>query len=230
MKIVIIHFILLSLIGFLPAQTIVPGGTISGDTWDKAGSPYIIQNDVTIEDLIIQPGVSVEFIGNHKFDINTNLQASGLYGDSIYFKPYVSNSVGWEGIKFKNGSSSNNVLRYCRIEQTTNPAIQVDNSRPTIENCRIVHNDNNGIFIKNTSLQIKNCLIRYNLSNGIELDAATIAAINSIVADCDEAGILSTNAADSILVVNSVIADNQSGIDAARSNRKSLWKTGCNAG
>ncbi|MCK5453215.1 MAG: right-handed parallel beta-helix repeat-containing protein, partial [Calditrichia bacterium] len=162
MKIIIINITLLCLIGFLRAQTIIPGGTISGDTWVKAGSPYIIQNDVTIEDLIIHPGVSVEFTGNHKFDINANLQASGLYSDSIYFKPYVSNSVGWEGIKFKNGSSPNNVLRYCRIEQTNNPAIQVDNSRPTIENCRVVHNDNDGIYVKNSSLQIKNCIIRYN--------------------------------------------------------------------
>ncbi|UCF62880.1 MAG: choice-of-anchor D domain-containing protein [bacterium] len=196
----------------LKAQTPIYTGTINGSTWDHTGSPYLIYGDVTVEDLTISEGVVVKFQGNFKFEINGILEIYGLYSDSVYFQPSDSNTVGWPGIKFRTGSSPGNILRYFRIEGSNNPALHIDQSHPTIENSRIVHNNNNGIYLKNTSVQIKNCIIQENLSNGIELDNASITSINSIISDCDEAGILSTNAADSITLVNSVIAGNQSGI------------------
>src|SRR5690606_937599 len=45
------------------AQTTIPGGSLSGaQTWTPAGSPYLVQGDVTIPagaSLEIQPGVEV---------------------------------------------------------------------------------------------------------------------------------------------------------------------------
>ena len=45
------------------AQTLVPGGTVSG-VWTNAGSPYIVEGTITIADndsLVIEPGVEVRF-------------------------------------------------------------------------------------------------------------------------------------------------------------------------
>ena len=47
------------------ADTIVPGGYVSG-TWTAAGSPYLVQGDITVHadsTLNIEPGVEVNFQG-----------------------------------------------------------------------------------------------------------------------------------------------------------------------
>ena len=56
------------------ATTVVPGGTISNQTWTTNGSPYIVQGDITIPPgafLTIQPGVFVLFW-------SSDLQGAGL--------------------------------------------------------------------------------------------------------------------------------------------------------
>ena len=56
------------------SATIIPGGNIITQTWTVAGSPYIVQGDITIPAgafLTIQPGVSVQFA-------STDSQAAGL--------------------------------------------------------------------------------------------------------------------------------------------------------
>ena len=54
------------------AQTIVPGGNVSG-IWTAAGSPYLIEGEITVPEgdtLVINPGVEVIFQGNFKFRSN----------------------------------------------------------------------------------------------------------------------------------------------------------------
>ena len=57
-------------IGIASAQTIIPGGYVSG-TWDLAGSPYLIMDHITVpgesidpNPLTIEPGVEVLFCGS----------------------------------------------------------------------------------------------------------------------------------------------------------------------
>jgi len=64
MKKILTLNICLSFLLLLRAQTYIPGGTITGATWDWEGSPYVVQGDVTIEDLTIHAGVVVLFDGN----------------------------------------------------------------------------------------------------------------------------------------------------------------------
>ena len=56
------------------ADTIVPGGNVINQTWTVAGSPYVVQGDVTIPSgafLTIEPGVTVQVSGS-------DAQASGV--------------------------------------------------------------------------------------------------------------------------------------------------------
>ncbi len=47
--------------------TSVTGGTISGETWSEANSPHCIEGDILINNLTIEPGVIVQFMGNYVF-------------------------------------------------------------------------------------------------------------------------------------------------------------------
>jgi hypothetical protein len=190
------------------SQTIVPGGTIDGQVWKPENSPYRVAGDVTVENLIIQAGVVIEFVGNFKFEVNGLLLVDGFYSDSVYFQPTPTNSAGWPGIKFKPSSIASS-LSYCHIEGANNEAINIDQSTPSITNCRIVNGNGDGIFVKNTEIELKNCIIQKNAGNGIRLDAGQISASNSIFSGNSQAGLYSTDNTDTIELTNAVVADNQ---------------------
>ncbi|MCK4754144.1 MAG: right-handed parallel beta-helix repeat-containing protein, partial [Calditrichia bacterium] len=209
------YFVIFTLVffyGSLLAQ-ITRSGVIDGETWTADDSLYIITDNITVIDLIIEPGVIVQFDGNHKFDVDGVLQAKGFFSDSIYFQPVPGNDVGWEGIKFKSGSIASS-LQYCRIEGASKEGINIDQAQPEISNCRIVDNDENGIFLKSTIIQLQHCIISNNTLSGIETDAAKLTILNSIISGNVESGILSTHNDDIIVLTNVVIADNQDrGVD-----------------
>src|SRR3972149_12202018 len=61
------------------SQTSIPAGNVSG-TWNLAGSPYQIQGSIQIPDgqtLTIDPGVTVDFQGTYKLNVQGRLLAIG---------------------------------------------------------------------------------------------------------------------------------------------------------
>jgi len=200
------------------AQTEVPRSDIDGDIWTIEGSPYIIIGNLKIFDLIVEPGVVVQFRGNHRFEVEGILKSNGFHSDSIYFQPEPGNIDGWDGIKFKPGAVSSS-LKYCRIEGANKNGINIDQAEPEISNCRIVNNIENGIFLKSTTIHLQHCNINNNTLNGIKTDAAQLTIINSIISNNMESGVLSIDNGDIIVLTNIVIADNQDrGIDCLNGN------------
>ncbi len=200
------------LYGSLFAQ-IYKSGNIDGETWTAEDSLFIITDNITVIDLIIEPGVRIQFEGNYKFEVDGSLWAEGFHSDSIYFQPHPDNTNGWEGIKFKNTATFSS-LKYCRIEGTNKHGINIDQAQPQISNCLIVGSGESGIFLKSTSLQLQHCIIRRSNENGIETDDSQVTVINSIISENGISGILSTNNNDILNFINVVIADNQDrGID-----------------
>jgi len=57
--------------------TAVAGGTISGQRWTLARSPYCVEGDLLINNLTIDPGVTVAFTGNFKLEVAGILTAVG---------------------------------------------------------------------------------------------------------------------------------------------------------
>ncbi|HEM48908.1 MAG TPA: hypothetical protein ENO27_01730, partial [Caldithrix sp.] len=94
----IIYFIII--LNFISLQAADVSGTIDGETWTAENSPYNVVGNITVLDLIIEPGVEVLFNGNFSFFVNGTLNATGSQVDSIFFKPAAGNSIGWQGIVF----------------------------------------------------------------------------------------------------------------------------------
>ena len=101
------------------AQTSVPAGAVKG-LWTLSGSPYLIQGNILIvkdSTLIIEPGVTVEFQGYYKLNVQGRLLAIGATADTITFTA-ANTTNGWKGIRFDNTHSANDTskIMYCKIE------------------------------------------------------------------------------------------------------------------
>ena len=177
-KFVFLAIISMSLIssGFfsdISADTIIPGGSVSG-TWTAAGSPYLIQGDITIHDdstLNIEPGVEVNFQGHYIFTVNGEIQAIGTETDSISF--FAANTViGWKGISFLypgTGRIEFSTVQYVRSNEYYVSAIFCGSSEHvTIAHCLIANNtgyNGGGIWLEpsyGANFTISHCVISHN--------------------------------------------------------------------
>ena len=67
-------------------NTFVPPGTISGDVWTAAGSPYCLEGDVLVDSLTVEQGVRVEALNaGVLITVAGILSAVGTELDPIYF-------------------------------------------------------------------------------------------------------------------------------------------------
>jgi predicted outer membrane repeat protein len=151
----------------LPAQTVVPAGEVSG-LWQKASSPYLVTGDITIpadSQLIIEPGVDVQFQAYYGMQIDGQLLAIGELNDQIHFNIQDTTGFsdpqstlgGWAGIRIVDPDPNNDTtsLSYCRFEfakavgdvwhLNAGGAIRIINfDKVHIANCTFVNNSAGG--------------------------------------------------------------------------------------
>jgi hypothetical protein len=173
----------------LSADTIVPGGFVSG-TWTSAGSPYLIQGNLTIHPdstLNIEPAVEVIFQGIYRLTVNGLLEAIGTETDSIHFIPADTASF-WAGIHFGDAPDSSRLV-FCTVSHVGQMfydlcGIICTNSNPVITHCRISDNTarlaganyGGGITFINSNPEISWCNI---INNAGGMVAAGIYLVNS---------------------------------------------------
>ncbi len=145
----ILIFIFISTILF--SQTTITGGYISG-SWTEVGSPYLIEDDITIHAdsiLAIDPGVEIIYQGHYKFIVDGVMNAVGTEADSILFTAADPDS-GWRGLRFMTSADTSH-LSYCIVEygratsgisfhERRGGGIYSYNSYPEISNCTIRNN------------------------------------------------------------------------------------------
>ncbi len=187
-----------------------PNGTpVSGNVhgvWNSAGSPYCVCGDITVptgQQLIIQAGVEVQFMGHYKFNIYGQIKAWGTQQDSIVFTHHSQHPDStWWGIRFQNAANAC-TLRYCVIEwgnangsgyNSDGGGIYCFNSSPVIAHCTIRHNTafgfGGGVCCLNSYAKIDTCLIVWNSGGGIYFYGnSDLLVTNCTISDNDPYGI-----------------------------------------
>ena len=141
----------------------IPGGDVSG-TWYAANSPYYITGHITIpnyDTLIIEPGVSVNFLDEYSLTANGVLEAVGTESDSIHFFP-EDTVIGWSGIICVDVCDSLQ-LSYCTVSYAdcgieAYPVL----TNVSISHCRFSRNTNAITWEGGTSFQVDDCAFRDN--------------------------------------------------------------------
>jgi len=220
-------------LSFAQADTIIPGGYVSG-TWTLAGSPYQVQGNITIHGdstLNIEPGVLVNFLGGSLCTVNGWLESVGTEADSIYF-------AGGNGFDFQDAPDSSHLV-YCSMIIPSIP-VRCNNSNPVIS-----HSSFDGftyaIYVINpSSPRISNCLIS-NTATGILWGTNASATISGcIITDTYDGGVRKTGGNLTFIDCNisnnkrsggpgggvSSSSGNVSFIDCTISNDTSYWDDG----
>lgn len=150
----IISFLFLAKLPSASADTIVPGGSITTDTfWTLAGSPYIVQGNIVLDagvNLAIEAGVVVKFDGYYTLRIDGNLIANGSSSQLITFTSNQSTPVAgsWNKIFFNGPGSTNSQVSYWLV-QYGNDGVAVNNSSPTIDHVIVSDQNSVGFNIMN---------------------------------------------------------------------------------
>lgn len=142
------------------AQTEITTTEVVG-VWKQAGSPYIINNDITISTgtLTIEPGVVINFNGNYSVTISGvgNIKALGEKTNKITFS---ANST-WAGIRFLNleVTADSSLFENCTIQRCT----KIYNS---FSDAGVPERDGGAIFINSFGkIRFENCTIKNNKSS-----------------------------------------------------------------
>lgn len=159
---------------FLSSQTTLSGPISSNTTWAIGGSPYIIQDDVTVNEgvtLTIQAGVVVKFLDHYDdLFINGRLITNGNAGSPVVFTSIADDAHGGD----TNGDGSATLPGPDQWGAITFGATSVDN---TLDHCWIGYGG--GFYTSamiNTAtsdLSIRNSTIAYSAERGVYCDAAS---------------------------------------------------------
>ena len=103
-------------------ECMVPAEITQNTTLYKSCSPYLVQDNVTIQNgvtLTIEPGVELWMSGNSNFYIHGNIEAIGTETDRIVFKINPKYEPrGWGALNFWNSSATSS-LSYVTISDAT---------------------------------------------------------------------------------------------------------------
>lgn len=220
----------------LSAQTVIPGGNVSG-LWTAVGSPYLIEGDITIptdELLIIEPGVEVYFQGQYSWTVTGWLEATGTPTDSILMTAQDT-SLRWLGFIFWDAPDSS-YLEYCIIEYATGDCggVCCSGSNPVISHCTLRYNiaDLGGaIGCAGSNPRITFNDIVYNEAfegGGLHVGGSPIIAFNNISDNhaYNEGGGLSVYKGCDPLIICNYITNNKNSNDHADGGGIYTWGEG----
>lgn len=181
---------LINVVLFAGAQTIVPGGYVSG-TWDQWGSPYIIESPIIIHEdsaLYINEGVVLEFYDSAYLMAEGYIAAVGTVSDSVVFTAAQNT---WMGIRIDESDTAYNdnlLFMYCSFRDAhgssdfeNGGALSVYNRDDvTIFNSSFKNNyamnKGGAIYLENSDIQIKRTYFGFN-STSLALSSGKGGAI-----------------------------------------------------
>jgi hypothetical protein len=208
-------------------------GTIISGSYKVGGNITVLES----ETLMLEPGTILMFKEDLKFEIYGKLSAIGEKEDSIKFTRF---NIGgnWKGIDFKEGSSSESILKYCIVEYSNDRGISVFKCDPMIENSLIHHNSHTsstggqseedgggaGICLKYSNTELKYVKVAYNfgvtLGCGIYCNDGNPKISNSLIINnfnpylqnIRPGGGINCSYSTNLIIENSIISENANGI------------------
>jgi len=156
------------MIGTAGADTFVEGNISIDTTWTPADSPYVVSDDVFVDQgitLTIEPGVDVRFGGYFSIIVNGNLSAVGTESKRINF---TSNKLtpaagDWNTIKLNGAANSslemeNAIIKYGKYGVTVESP-----GRFEVTESELLNNSEAGVYvIGNANAMIIDNLMRFN--------------------------------------------------------------------
>lgn len=191
------------------AQTIIPGGYVSGN-WDISGSPYLIDGNLLVQpDSTLEIGLGTEilFRGTFRLEVLGQLLVSGTPTQPVIFDG-ENDTIEWRGIYFNATDSSltdSSILANGSINNslggsglTLNNSNRVRMSGFTIRNCASFQGG--AIRCVDSAPVFENLLIENNSA----LDGAGIAldASNAIIKNCSFNNNIANGAGGGMVVFN----------------------------
>ncbi|MDI6821921.1 MAG: S-layer homology domain-containing protein [Actinomycetota bacterium] len=226
LALLVISTLMLTLIPISPAAATEVSGEITKDTtWTVAGSPYIVTDDVFVENgatLTIEPGVEVKFnrgAGEKLFSLRIGsvgggtLIADGTWDDPIIFtsnRPYPVPGD-WDCIFFGDSSvDAKCIVDNCIIEYASH-GIHCDRSSPTISNNLLMKTKYYGVCCDGASPKITDNVI-FDNRGGIDCSYSSPTITGNMITTNRGFGISCMEAEP--LIEGNIISDNDSsGID-----------------
>ncbi len=209
----LIIFIVIPLFNQLFADQRV-SGEVRG-IWSQRLSPWIVVGNITLraqDSLIIEPGVTVRFAGNFRFDVSGVLIAIGTEQDSIYIISDDMLPGSWRQISLSGIGTRGSRFSYCVIRSAYR-GIEVTDCDIIIECSRISNCDNAAIRLVRSSSQVINCDISQINSTGIAITSQSRANItNCKITQCGNYGLGVVENSVPTLSKNIIIGANDCGI------------------
>ena len=149
---------------------------IQTGTWTLENSPYTVIGDVTIpadQQLMIEPGVLVQFNGAFRITAEGMLIAQGNAEELITFDRYPTYSGYWDQIRLEQETGEGYEMSYCYISGAETGVNSID-APLYLHNCHIDDNEQ-GIHLfaignpNPPDVTIENCLIEGSIQNGIDI-------------------------------------------------------------
>ena len=142
-------------------------GTIVGETWTKAASPYYITGDILVVDLSIQPGTSIYFDSNYVFEVAGVLTAVGSESEHILFTQ-TNGAGGWQGVFFNYGAAGSSLI-HCTVSKASNSGVRALYTSPRIEKCVFAENagaSGGGVYLFHSESDVVDCVFTNNSAGG----------------------------------------------------------------
>lgn len=195
-------------------------GLISSDTiWGLVNSPYIITDNVTVDDgvnLTIEPGVVVKLNFFTRLIINGSLFAEGEENRPITFTSNQSSPAlgDWSSIKFDNAGNSSGIIWHTRIEYAIY-GIWCVNSSPIIANNTIANIMSKGIYLQESDSIVTNNTVTNVSHTGIDIYMSSPAIESNFIGNTSYYGIKSYKS--SLVISNNTVVGTTKGIQLKNS-------------